>query len=197
MTSRKKQPRPREPYHAEDPVPVDEVHVGTRVRVPVWQAGEVTGWANGTVIERRVVPGSAEPPNDVASIVRLDGTGVDALYYPYSIGRPKYAAAPSHTDGITAAKSIAAAFGLTLGDLRLFASHHLSLTHTDLDEIGSSDVSIHLSHLGLHEPEVLRQEAERLHERNKLVRDVAARTGRSQQTTLRNLQRLLTPREED
>jgi hypothetical protein len=96
----------------------------------------------------------------------------------------------SFQDGIAAATAIAAEFELAMDALRPFASAHLLETHPGLDEIGSSDVSIHLAALGNHQPDLLRTVAQAIRERDDLVAKVSASTGRSAEETLRNLHRL-------
>ncbi len=99
----------------------------------------------------------------------------------------------THESGIAEAVRIAAEYGIDATELRWFASANLSDTHPELEEIGSSDVSIHLSHLGNWEPELLRTEAARIQERNALVKASAARTGRSEAETLKAMQALFAP----
>lgn len=93
-------------------------------------------------------------------------------------------------DGITAATAIAAEYGIDISELRPFASNHLQQTHPDLEEIGTSDVSVHLSALGNHQPELLREAARLIKDRNELVAQISAATGRTAAETLQNLQRL-------
>jgi hypothetical protein len=104
-------------------------------------------------------------------------------------------ARPTHKDGYDAALAIAEEFGIDPNELRMFASQHMSETMPDLEEHGSSDISIHLSSLGNNEPELLREEAERLRDRNELVKQISARTGRSEEQTLANLRALMAPNE--
>ena len=96
-------------------------------------------------------------------------------------------------DGIAAAGVIAGEYGIDLGELRPFAANHLLQTHPDLEEIGTSDVSIHLSHLGNHQPELLRAVARDIRDRNVVVARVSAATGRTADETLQNLRRLFAP----
>lgn len=102
-----------------------------------------------------------------------------------------------HERGYAAAEAIAAEYGISINELRRMTADYLAdryegLGITDAD-IGSSDVSVVLSELARHEPELLRGEAARIKERNELVADIAARTGKTQEETLANLQRLLAP----
>ena len=107
-------------------------------------------------------------------------------------------ATPTHKDGIAVVDALVAELGIesVAHELRWFASEHLQQTHPDLDEVGSSDVSIHLAYLGNHEPELLREEAERLRDRTALVKRTAARTGKSEAEALRGLQALFAPAED-
>jgi len=105
---------------------------------------------------------------------------------------------PTHEDGIAEAEAIAAEYGVPLVELRWFAADHLAkrMAHEYPDgdyDIGSSDVSIHLSTLGNYEPEVLREEAERIRDRDRLVRTVSASTGKSYDDTLAALRELFAP----
>lgn len=106
----------------------------------------------------------------------------------------------AHQRGISTATAIAAEHGIPLAELRAFAAASLADAYreqgiTDQD-IGSSDVSITLAMLANEEPELLRVEAQRIKERNELVASIAARTGKTQEETLANLQRLLAPIDE-
>ena len=106
---------------------------------------------------------------------------------------------PTHQDGLRVVDKIAADHGIDAVELRWFASHHLSEQMRDWlgDDhghgIGSSDVSIHLSSLGNYEPEVLRQEAARIQQRNAIVNSVAESTGKSKDEVLESFRRLLAP----
>ena len=102
----------------------------------------------------------------------------------------------SHQDGISATDAIAEEFGIDVVQLRWFASHHLNETMPHLEEIGSSDVSIHLAHLGNHEPELLRKEAEIIRDRAALLKRIAQATGKTEAQTLADLPRLFAPRED-
>ncbi len=187
----------RDRYHAENPMGVDIVHRGTRVRVPRWDKGGVVGWVDGTVFERREVKRPQTPAGvEITFLVRLD-TGEQVVYWPYSIAHPTLDDR-SHKGGIAAAESIAQAFGLKLSDLRAFASRDLegSLPRDYEGDIGSSDVSIHLSSMGLYQSEALRVEAERLHDRNELVQRLADKHGMTFEETLDGLTRLFAPRED-
>jgi hypothetical protein len=101
----------------------------------------------------------------------------------------------AHDNGYAAAEALAEEYEISLDDLRAFAAERLAEGYaargiTDGD-IGTSDVSITLAQIALHEPDALREEAARLQERNDLVASISARTGRSEAETLANLQRLL------
>lgn len=93
-------------------------------------------------------------------------------------------------DGINTATAIATEHGLELAALRAFAGAHLQQTHPDLEEIGSSDVSIHLSALANHHPDLLGAIARQIRERDDLVAKVTAATGRTAEETLENLRRI-------
>jgi hypothetical protein len=99
----------------------------------------------------------------------------------------------THESGIDEARRIAAEFGIEINELRWFASAHLVETMPGLEEVGSSDVSIHLSHLGNWEPEVLRIEAARIKERNDMLNGLAERTGRTVEQVRADLVALLAP----
>lgn len=103
---------------------------------------------------------------------------------------------PTHRKGIEAAQAIAAEFEINVVELWSFASRHLIEVHPDLEEVGTSDVSIHLAHLGNHEVQVLTTEAERIRDRNAVVKRVAESTGRSEEETLANLRRMFAPIED-
>lgn len=102
----------------------------------------------------------------------------------------------THKDGIAAAEAIAAQYGITLAELRPVAAQHLNETMPDLEEIGSSDVSIHLASLANHEPQVLRDEALRICERAALLARLSARTGKSEAELLAGFTRLFAPADE-
>jgi hypothetical protein len=99
----------------------------------------------------------------------------------------------THESGIAAAQAIATEAGIDPNELRWFASRHLSESMPGLEEIGSSDVSIHLSYLGNYEPATLREEAALITERKAMLKRMTERTGRTEAEVLDSLRRLLAP----
>ncbi|MFI7589459.1 hypothetical protein ACIB24_20535 [Spongisporangium articulatum] len=101
----------------------------------------------------------------------------------------------SHEHGLAALARIVEEFDIqdVSHELRWYASDHMLETMPYLQEIGTSDVSIHLAELALHRPELLREEAERLRDREVLVRRSAARLGLSLDEARSKLQQLFAP----
>lgn len=66
-------------------VPFNTIVEGTRVHVPVWKTGSVTGWTNGTIIKIST-PLHAEI-NDVFFIVRHDVTDTEQGYFHWSLAK--------------------------------------------------------------------------------------------------------------
>jgi hypothetical protein len=67
----------------------EDIREGTPVRVPVWAAGEVTGWADGTVTEvfvPRPTPGVAAGEFDTSYLVTL-ANGDTFRYFRWSLER--------------------------------------------------------------------------------------------------------------
>jgi hypothetical protein len=65
----------------------------------------------------------------------------------------------THEDGIGTALDIAGKYGLTNAEMRRIASDHLLEEEPDIEEIGSSDVSIHLAEMGNYGAEELEARA--------------------------------------
>lgn len=66
-------------YHAAEPMPEAEVTVGALVSVPLWHAGNVLHWEPSMIKEVRAY--------GERTYIATTSRG-DALYYPWSIGRP-------------------------------------------------------------------------------------------------------------
>lgn len=102
----------------------------------------------------------------------------------------------THGDGIAVARQIAEDVGLDWSDMRRIASTHMQDTMPDLEEIGSSDVSCHLSSLGNHDAQWLRKTAEEVKWGQDRVGEIMARTGKTEQQVLDNLRALFAPADE-
>lgn len=74
----------------------------------------------------------------------------------------------SKVPGYDVAESIAQEFGISIGDLRIFATQHLEGIWPEGEGIGTSDVSIHLGLLARTEPDLLRSHAKRLRDARRL-----------------------------
>ena len=93
-----------------------------------------------------------------------------------------------------AAEAIAAEYDIPLHELRWAAAQHLQDDGwPEGEDIGSSDVSIHLAELASGRPELLREQAALIRDRNELVARVAASTGHTEAETLERLRQLMGP----
>lgn len=102
-----------------------------------------------------------------------------------------------HEQGNVVLQEIATEFGIESWRLRSLAAHELEREHREMGwtdgDIGSSDVSIKLSSMCLHEVDTVRTEAERLRDQDTLVARVAGHTGKSHAETLDLLRRMFEP----
>lgn len=166
--------------------------VGDRIVTTVYSRGDRSAEVVGTVTS---ISMSKRYPDRVACYT-VDATeaGYGLLSVEAAKARRQAPARKTHETGISAAEAIAAEVGVTWADMRRIASQHMSETMPDLDEIGSSDVSIHLSSLGNHDTEWLRTEAERVRWANDKITEMAAASGQTEDEVVAGLRRMFAPR---